>query len=161
MTAYVADSAASAPAPRGLPLSVQASSRHSTAVAVSDRPTPSASSGGEEWEEGESVVATEPPPASEEGPSLEELEAQMQGDVSGGMVSERAAPERRARRASTEDGDETVAAALPELDALVQRLPSEVRETLDELFRARFVAVKRVPARALKSRAGPSEGLAG
>lgn len=95
---------------------------------------------------------------------MEELEAQMQGDVSGGMAGERAAPERterRARRASTGDDDETVAAALPELDALVQRLPSEVRETLDELFRARFVAVKRVPARALKSRAGKGEGLAG
>jgi hypothetical protein len=42
------------------------------------------------------------------------------------------------------------AKALPALDDLVQRIPLEVRETLEELFRARFVAVKRVPRKALK-----------
>lgn len=39
---------------------------------------------------------------------------------------------------------------LPPLDELVQRVPPEVREALDELFRARFVTVKRVPKTALK-----------
>ncbi len=42
------------------------------------------------------------------------------------------------------------AKALPALDELVQRIPLEVRETLEDLFRARFVAVKRVPRNALK-----------
>ena len=41
--------------------------------------------------------------------------------------------------------------ALPPLDELVKRIPPEVRESLDELFRARFVSVRRVPAKALKS----------
>ena len=49
---------------------------------------------------------------------------------------------------STEDSD---AKPLPPLDELVQRIPAEVRDTLEDLFRARFVAVKRVPKRALKT----------
>lgn len=40
--------------------------------------------------------------------------------------------------------------ALPQLDELVKRIPAEVREALDDLFRARFVTVRRVPAKALK-----------
>lgn len=40
--------------------------------------------------------------------------------------------------------------ALPPLDELVKRIPPAVRESLEDLFRARFVTVKRVPARALK-----------
>jgi hypothetical protein len=40
--------------------------------------------------------------------------------------------------------------ALPPLDELVNRIPPAVRESLEDLFRARFVTVKRVPARALK-----------
>ena len=38
---------------------------------------------------------------------------------------------------------------LPALDELVKRLSPEVRETLDDLFRARFVTVRRVPQKAL------------
>lgn len=40
---------------------------------------------------------------------------------------------------------------LPPLDDLVKRIPGPVRETLDELFRARFTSVRRVPAEALKT----------
>jgi hypothetical protein len=40
--------------------------------------------------------------------------------------------------------------SLPELEELVKRIPAEVRATLDELFRARFVSVKRVPKKVLK-----------
>ena len=43
--------------------------------------------------------------------------------------------------------------SLPALNDLVNRIPADVRETLEELFRARFVAVKRVPKRALKTAA--------
>ncbi len=39
---------------------------------------------------------------------------------------------------------------LPPLAELVQRLAPEVREALDDLFRAKFVRVTRVPATALK-----------
>jgi hypothetical protein len=46
--------------------------------------------------------------------------------------------------------EETDTKNLPPLDELVNRLSPEVRETLDDLFRARFVAVRRVPKTALK-----------
>lgn len=39
---------------------------------------------------------------------------------------------------------------LPPLDAMVQRVPEGVRASLDELFRARFTGVRRVPREALK-----------
>ncbi|MBI5767473.1 MAG: hypothetical protein HZA93_06735 [Verrucomicrobia bacterium] len=39
---------------------------------------------------------------------------------------------------------------MPPLNELVQRIPAEVREVLDDLFRAKFVRVTRVPKKALK-----------
>lgn len=47
--------------------------------------------------------------------------------------------------------EETETRALPALDTLVNRLPADVRESLEDLFRARFVRVTRVPRKALKS----------
>ncbi len=41
--------------------------------------------------------------------------------------------------------------SLPPLDDLVQRVPPGVRQLMDELFRANFVTVKRVPRSALKN----------
>lgn len=53
------------------------------------------------------------------------------------------------RAASAKEDDEDAAGSaktpLPELDDLVARLPAEVRDTLDELFRTRFVSVKKLP----------------
>jgi hypothetical protein len=54
-------------------------------------------------------------------------------------------------KAKAEIADETDAKALPALDALVQRIPAEVRDTLEDLFRAKFVRVQRVPKKALKA----------
>jgi hypothetical protein len=53
-------------------------------------------------------------------------------------------------RLPVESDEETGTAPLPPLDDLVKRIPPHVRETLDDLFRARFVAVRRVPERALR-----------
>jgi hypothetical protein len=39
---------------------------------------------------------------------------------------------------------------LPALDELVERIPADVRDTLEDLFRAKFVKVARVPKKALK-----------
>jgi hypothetical protein len=50
-----------------------------------------------------------------------------------------------------EAADDSEGKPLPPLDELVQRIPAEVRDTLEDLFRARFVTVKRVPKRALKT----------
>lgn len=53
-------------------------------------------------------------------------------------------------RAREEIAEETDARPLPALDDLVQRIPPEIREALDDLFRARFVRVTRVPRKALR-----------
>ena len=39
-----------------------------------------------------------------------------------------------------------IAAALPSLEDLIERIPAELRTTLDDLFRARFTAVRRLPS---------------
>jgi hypothetical protein len=53
--------------------------------------------------------------------------------------------------AATEATEETDTKCLPALEELVKRIPPESRELLDELFRAKFTGVRRVPAKALKS----------
>ncbi len=45
----------------------------------------------------------------------------------------------------------TAEESLPPLEDLVKRIPPATRDLLEELFRARFVTVKRVPKSALKS----------
>lgn len=40
--------------------------------------------------------------------------------------------------------------SLPPLEDLVNRIPAPTRAVVDELFRAKFVTVKRVPKSALK-----------
>lgn len=58
----------------------------------------------------------------------------------------------KASRAAVEDVEEREdAKALPRLDELVEKLPVETRELLDELFRVKFVAVRRVRKADLKS----------
>ena len=39
---------------------------------------------------------------------------------------------------------------LPPMEDLVNRIPAPARELMEELFRARFVTVKRIPKSALK-----------
>ena len=45
---------------------------------------------------------------------------------------------------------EDVSGPLPSLDELVNRIPGPTRELLEELFRSRFLSVKRMPRSALK-----------
>jgi hypothetical protein len=40
--------------------------------------------------------------------------------------------------------------AMPPMEDLVQRIPQPARDLMEELFRARFITVKRMPASALK-----------
>jgi hypothetical protein len=42
------------------------------------------------------------------------------------------------------------APTLPPVEEMVQRLPAALREQLDDLFRARYTAVRRIPPEALK-----------
>lgn len=44
-----------------------------------------------------------------------------------------------------------VSIALPPMDDLIQRIPAAAREAIDQLFRAKFITVKRLPASAFKT----------
>ena len=57
----------------------------------------------------------------------------------------------RPEKPAAEPAEDDAAVPLPKLEALIERIPPEVRETLDELFRARFTSVQRVPRQALKT----------
>jgi hypothetical protein len=57
----------------------------------------------------------------------------------------------RVAREPEENEEAAETGGLPKLDELVERIPAGVREAMEDLFRARFVAVKRVPRKALKS----------
>ena len=53
--------------------------------------------------------------------------------------------------AASAESDPDSAQSLPPLEDLVQRIPAPTRELMEELFRARFVTVRRIPKSALKS----------
>jgi len=76
--------------------------------------------------------ATESAFLSDQPPRLAEISVPLAKDVS----PKKSSPE--------------VNVALPPLQSLVDRIPAEARETLEDLFRARFVSVKRVQAENLK-----------
>ena len=67
------------------------------------------------------------------------------------MLSELRSRGGTAQPAATEAVEEIETKALPPLDELVKRLSPEVRDALDDLFRAKFVRVARVPRKALKA----------
>ena len=52
--------------------------------------------------------------------------------------------------APVETTAEEPSGALPALEELVKRIPENTLKTMDELFRAKFVRVQRVPAKNLK-----------
>ncbi|MFT3867957.1 MAG: hypothetical protein QM715_05610 [Nibricoccus sp.] len=52
---------------------------------------------------------------------------------------------------SAPDDERAPDTPLPSLDELVKRIPNAAREVLDELFRAKFVSVKRVEKTVLKN----------
>lgn len=109
----------------------------------------------------DAVAPTAAPPPPEEGAPnawpdeaaesamLTELRERGEGAVSAppGLASAAAAAA-TAREADEQPVDPK---SLPPLDDLVKRIPPEVRDTLEELFRAKFIRVTRVPKKALKS----------
>ena len=91
---------------------------------------------------------------------MEELESQMRGEVAARDGSATASPaSRRAAPPAEDEDNEGKSTPLPEVDALVARLPAEVRETLDELFRARFVAVKKLPRKLFQPASAKRSGV--
>ena len=79
------------------------------------------------------------------GPSEAE-EAVMLANRNNGTASQDTVPAGLGLVAEVEE----TPAKLPPLDDLVQRIPPGVRELMDELFRAKFVRVQRVPKKALQ-----------
>ena len=51
---------------------------------------------------------------------------------------------------SQELTDDSDASPLPALNELVERIPANIRETLDDLFRVKYTTVRRIPHKALK-----------
>ncbi len=152
----MAESAASAPPPRpGPPLipSPRASSVPAAGFESNLAAGVGAFAGGDFDEAQPAFVSSGGAPSADagDGPPLEELEAQMRGELAARDESATASPAaRRAAISADEDEADGKGVALPEVDALVARLSPEVRETLDELFRARFVSVKKLPKKAFQ-----------
>lgn len=65
-----------------------------------------------------------------------------------GFTAPAAAP--RGARSDAAEDEADAKAALPPLDDLVNRIPPATRQLMDELFRAKFITVKRIPKSALK-----------
>lgn len=105
-------------------------------VAAIDRPQPEAN---------DAVHSAVPPPAEGDGPVFDE-------SAEAAFLAEARERGEKVTTVRPADAAEEVSdnKALPPLDELVKRIPPDVRETLEDLFRARFVAVRRVPAKALK-----------
>ena len=80
------------------------------------------------------------------GPSETEEAAFLaeQREAEAAFTSPRVAQKRQA------DSEPDSAEPLPPLEDLVNRIPTPARDLLEELFRAKFVTVKRVPRSALK-----------
>jgi hypothetical protein len=72
-------------------------------------------------------------------------------DEEGFVWPEGAAPQSEAASMGATEQAVVANTPLPSLDELVKRIPAAARDTLDDLFRARFVAVKRVEQSSLKS----------
>jgi len=94
--------------------------------------------------------ATGAPTFDEEGPVWpdEAAESAMRAEVTerGETLNSKAA--RELAEAAAEAAAEKK--GLPSLDALVEKIPADVRDTLEDLFRVKFVKVARVPKKALK-----------
>jgi hypothetical protein len=103
----------------------------------------------DDWSDAQSAFAVAPPAEEDAGPPLAQLESQMRAEVAGrDPRPAKSSPPR------TDDEADNATTALPDLDALVGRLPADVRETLEELFRVRFQAVRRIPRKALVNATG-------
>ena len=93
------------------------------------------------------------PTFDEEGPVWpdEAAESAMRAEVTarGETLNSKAA--REAAEAAAEAAAEKK--NLPKLDDLIERIPADVRDTLEDLFRAKFVKVARTPKKALKNSA--------
>jgi hypothetical protein len=118
------------------------------AAAIGDKQEALGKAGEEETGNPAALVPDIPPAdgAAPVGPSTEEEAVFLAGD----RLSEQA----YGAGPKVEGGEpesEQLETPLPPMEDLVKRIPAPVRELMEELLRARFVTVKRVPKAALKS----------
>lgn len=110
---------------------------------------------------GRAVAPREPagegavPPADEAGEAVPPAEAGAPNawpdeGMESSMLSELRERGEKPAVVPVEAAEEAEPRNLPPLEELVKRLPPAARETLDDLFRVKFVAVRRIPAKALK-----------
>jgi hypothetical protein len=95
----------------------------------------------------ESGGATTPTPVSPEESGWPDAAAESAFLAEARSRGELPAP----KPAPSEEVEEAEAGPLPPMEKMMERIPPPVREMLDDLFRARFVRVARIPRRALKS----------
>ena len=67
------------------------------------------------------------------------------------LADTRGTPEAVVSRRETPVNEEAQTTPLPKLDELVDRIPAESRELLEELFRAKFTTVRRIKQSDLKN----------
>jgi type IV secretory pathway protease TraF len=79
------------------------------------------------------------------GPSAEEETAFLSSERENGGPVLVAPSTAAALNADDEKGE------LPPMEDLVKRIPAQTRDLIEDLFRARFVTVKRIPKAALKN----------
>jgi hypothetical protein len=79
------------------------------------------------------------------GPSAEEEAAFLSSERENGGSALAAPTVPAALYADDEKGE------LPPMEDLVKRIPAHARDLIEDLFRARFVTVKRIPKTALKN----------
>jgi hypothetical protein len=101
---------------------------------------------GEDEESVPAALAAGMPPADESapmGPSADEEAAFLSAERENGTST--AVLPVPAAMVEDEKGE------LPPMEDLVKRIPAQARDLMEDLFRARFVTVKRIPKTALKS----------
>lgn len=91
------------------------------------------------------------PPPDDDGPKWpdEVTESGMRAEVIGRGETLSAKAAREAAEALAEAAAEK--RNLPPLDELINQIPAEIRDTLEDLFRVKFIKVARAPKKSLKA----------
>lgn len=143
-----------------VPLIVASPSRHALQAAAAAHAASAAARGEDGVGEEEAATWSNAQPASpvagsltgsaedEESPPLDVI---FSSEVEHAVDGKPLPPPRPGAQSGETRADKPVDEPLPPLDQMVERIPAEVRATLEELFRARFVKVVKVPESALKT----------
>jgi hypothetical protein len=132
------------------PISIVSQAKIPVAPAVSaNNPVQVQQVGSSEEEEGALAAI---PAAPQENSTSTDDEAPWPSDTaeSSAMAGNQEQPIRVSSATDDEGMEEDIKKGLPPLSQLLDKLPAELKETLDDLFRARWTRVTRVKGKALK-----------